>query len=90
MIFHCLRHWVYNYHIDGFRFDLASILNRNRDGELVPNPPLVEMIAEDPMLAERGTRPGPFRWVRLPTRAGPSGTGCIATMCAVFGEATMA
>ena len=28
MIFHCLRHWVYNYHIDGFRFDLASILSR--------------------------------------------------------------
>jgi glycogen operon protein len=52
MIFHCLRHWVYNYHIDGFRFDLASILNRNRFGELVPNPPLVELIAEDPMLAD--------------------------------------
>ena len=52
MIFHCLRHWVYNYHIDGFRFDLASILSRNRDGDLVPNPPLVELIAEDPMLAD--------------------------------------
>jgi isoamylase len=52
MIFHCLRHWVYNYHVDGFRFDLASILSRNRDGELVPNPPLVEWIAEDPMLAD--------------------------------------
>jgi glycogen operon protein len=52
MIFHCLRHWVYNYHIDGFRFDLASILSRNRFGELVPNPPLVEIIAEDPMLAD--------------------------------------
>nr|WP_231993628.1 glycogen debranching protein GlgX [Pseudobythopirellula maris] len=52
MIFHCLRHWVYNYHIDGFRFDLASILSRDRSGELVPNPPLVEYIAEDPMLAD--------------------------------------
>ena len=52
MIFHCLRHWVHNYHIDGFRFDLASILSRNRFGELVPNPPLVEVIAEDPMLAD--------------------------------------
>ena len=52
MIFHCLRHWVHNYHIDGFRFDLASILSRNRNGELVPNPPLVELIAEDPMLAD--------------------------------------
>ncbi|MEN1680201.1 MAG: glycogen debranching protein GlgX [Planctomycetota bacterium] len=52
MIFHCLRHWVYNYHIDGFRFDLASILSRGRDGDLVSNPPLVEYIAEDPMLAD--------------------------------------
>ncbi len=52
MIFNCLRHWVHNYHVDGFRFDLASILSRNRAGQLVPNPPLVEMIAEDPMLAD--------------------------------------
>ena len=52
MIFHCLRHWVHNYHIDGFRFDLASILSRDRHGRLVPNPPLVEMIAEDPLLAD--------------------------------------
>jgi glycogen operon protein len=43
---------VHNYHIDGFRFDLASILSRNRKGELVPNPPTVEMIAEDAMLAD--------------------------------------
>lgn len=52
MIFNCLRHWVHNYHVDGFRFDLASILSRDRFGHLVPNPPLVEMIAEDPMMAD--------------------------------------
>jgi isoamylase len=52
MIFHCLRHWVHNFHIDGFRFDLASILSRDQRGELLPNPPMVEMIAEDPMLAD--------------------------------------
>ena len=52
MIFHCLRHWVHNYHIDGFRFDLASILSRDRNGELIPNPPMVELIAEDPLLAD--------------------------------------
>jgi glycogen operon protein len=52
MIFHCLRHWVHNYHIDGFRFDLASILSRDRSGHLVPNPPLVEAIAEDPLLRD--------------------------------------
>ncbi len=52
MIFHCLRHWVHNYHIDGFRFDLASILSRDRNGHLVPNPPLVEAIGQDPLLAD--------------------------------------
>lgn len=52
MIFHCLRHWVHNYHVDGFRFDLASILSRDRSGNLVPNPPLVEAIGEDPLLAD--------------------------------------
>src|SRR5687767_3165574 len=52
MIFHCLRHWVHNYHVDGFRFDLASILSRDRQGQLVPNPPLIEAIAEDPLLAD--------------------------------------
>jgi len=52
LIFNCLRHWVHNYHIDGFRFDLASILSRDRDGEILPNPPVVETIAEDPLLAD--------------------------------------
>jgi glycogen operon protein len=52
MFFYCLRHWVHNYHVDGFRFDLASILSRDRNGNIMPNPPLVEAIAEDPMLAE--------------------------------------
>jgi glycogen operon protein len=52
MIFLCLRHWVHNYHIDGFRFDLASILSRDRNGEIAPNPPMVELIAEDPLLAD--------------------------------------
>jgi isoamylase len=52
LIFLCLRHWVHNYHIDGFRFDLASILSRDRNGEMLPNPPIVELITEDPMLAD--------------------------------------
>lgn len=52
MIFHCLRHWVHNYHVDGFRFDLASIMSRDRNGHLVPNPPLVEAIGEDPLLSD--------------------------------------
>ncbi|NUQ62392.1 MAG: glycogen debranching protein GlgX [Pirellulales bacterium] len=52
LIFHCLRYWVHNYHVDGFRFDLASILSRDRDGNIIPNPPVVESIAEDPLLAD--------------------------------------
>ncbi len=52
MIFHCLRHWVHNYHVDGFRFDLASILQRDQDGELLPNPPLIDAISQDPLLAD--------------------------------------
>ena len=52
LIFCCLRHWVQNYHIDGFRFDLASILSRDRGGNLVANPPILEDIAEDPRLSE--------------------------------------
>jgi glycogen operon protein len=52
MVFHCLRHWVHNYHIDGFRFDLASIFSRDQTGRIIPNPPMVEMIQEDPQLAD--------------------------------------
>jgi glycogen operon protein len=52
MIFNSLRHWVYNYHIDGFRFDLASILSRDQSGNLQANPPLIEQISEDPLLAD--------------------------------------
>ena len=51
-IMHSLRHWVHNYHIDGFRFDLASVLSRDRSGVLQANAPVVEMIAEDPMLSD--------------------------------------
>jgi isoamylase len=52
LIFHCLRYWVHNFHIDGIRFDLASVLSRGRDGIIIPNPPVVESIAEDPLLAD--------------------------------------
>ncbi len=49
-IMECLRYWVTEMHVDGFRFDLASILGRDPSGRLVPNPPLLEAIAEDPIL----------------------------------------
>lgn len=47
-----LRYWVLNYHIDGFRFDLASILSRGQEGELLKFPPLTNAIAEDPVLGK--------------------------------------
>ena len=46
----CLRHWVADYHIDGFRFDLASILGRDQSGAPLANPPLLEALAGDPIL----------------------------------------
>jgi glycogen operon protein len=47
----CLRYWVMEMHIDGFRFDLASILGRGKTGEPLPDPPLLERLAYDPVLA---------------------------------------
>ena len=47
----CLRYWAAEYHIDGFRFDLASVLGRDSQGHPLPNPPLLEAIAHDPVLA---------------------------------------
>ncbi|WP_456442914.1 glycogen debranching protein GlgX [Caldithrix abyssi] len=52
MILDSLRYWVMEMHVDGFRFDLASILGRGRNGEILSNPPLLERIAEDPILAK--------------------------------------
>lgn len=52
MVLNCLRYWVAEYHIDGFRFDLASILGRDQDGNPLPNPPLLEQLAYDPILAK--------------------------------------
>ncbi len=51
LILDSLRYWVTEMHIDGFRFDLASILGRDTDGSVLANPPLLERIAADPVLA---------------------------------------
>ena len=51
-IMDCLRYWVLHMHVDGFRFDLASVLTRGLDGKILPNPPIVEQIAEDPALRD--------------------------------------
>lgn len=47
----CLRYWVSEYHIDGFRFDLASSMGRDPEGRPDPDPPLLEVLAYDPLLA---------------------------------------
>jgi isoamylase len=77
LVLDCLRYWVAEYHIDGFRFDLASILGRDQEGEPLANPPLLEMLAHEPVLArckliaeawdagglyQVGTFPGYGRW----------------------------
>jgi glycogen operon protein len=51
-IYTALRYWVVEMHVDGFRFDLAAVLGRGRSGNLLPNPPLLERIAEDPILRD--------------------------------------
>jgi isoamylase len=50
LILSALRYWVMDMHVDGFRFDLASILGRDSSGQVLKNPPLLEQIAEDPIL----------------------------------------
>lgn len=51
MIMDCLRSWVTEYHVDGFRFDLASVLSRDEFGEPLKNPPVLWEIESDPVLA---------------------------------------
>ncbi len=51
-ILDCLHYWVTVYHVDGFRFDLAAIFGRDREGNVISNAPLVERIAEDPVLRD--------------------------------------
>ena len=52
LIMDSLHYWVVEMHVDGFRFDLGSILGRDRNGRLMKNPPVIERIAEDPVLRE--------------------------------------
>jgi glycogen operon protein len=52
LILDALRYWVMEMHIDGFRFDLASVLGRDRHGRVLADAPLLERIAEDPILRD--------------------------------------
>ena len=51
LILDSLRYWVQEMHVDGFRFDLASVLTRDSDGQPLPNPPVIWDIDSDPVLA---------------------------------------
>lgn len=51
-IIDCLRHWAIEYRVDGFRFDLASILGRDQNGAPMANPPIIESLAFDPVLGK--------------------------------------
>lgn len=51
-IIDCLRHWAIEYRVDGFRFDLASILGRDQNGAPMANPPILESLAFDPVLGK--------------------------------------
>ena len=51
MIIDSLHHWVNDMHVDGFRFDLASILSRDDTGQPLANPPVLWDIESDPVLA---------------------------------------
>jgi glycogen operon protein len=52
VVLDCLRYWVTDYHVDGFRFDLASILSRDEDGSPMIDPPLLDTIAHDAVLGK--------------------------------------
>jgi glycogen operon protein len=52
LVLDCLRYWASEYHIDGFRFDLAAILGRDPWGAPLANPPLLETLAFDPVLGK--------------------------------------
>ena len=52
LLINCLRYWVADMHVDGLRFDLASVMGRDYEGHILHDPPVVEMIAEEGVLAD--------------------------------------
>ena len=77
-------------HVDGFRFDLASILSRDESGHPLPRPPILRDIESDPILAgtkliaEAGTRPASIRSAASSATPGTNGTASSATTFAPF------
>ena len=90
MIVDSLRYWVEEMHVDGFRFDLASILTRDAAGNPLPNPPVLWDIESEPVLAgtkliaEAWDAAGLYQVGSFVGDAGGSGTADFATTCADF------
>ena len=90
-IIDCLRYWVMEYRVDGFRFDLASILTRDQNGAPMPDPPILQGIACDPILghvkliAEAWDAAGLYQVGSFRHFAdGQSGTADTEMICAAF------
>ena len=91
MILECLRHWTVHYRVDGFRFDLASILGRDEDGMPMNNPPLLKSLAYDPLLrnvkliAEAWDAGGLYQVGNFqPANDGQNGTDSTVIRCEVI------
>jgi pullulanase/glycogen debranching enzyme len=90
-----LRYRMVEMHVDGFRFHLASVLGRDSTGKLLANAPLLERIAEDPILrdlkiiAEAWDAAGAYEVGASRNAAGRNGTAGIGMMSGVSGAATM-
>jgi isoamylase len=96
MIVDSLRYWVQEMHVDGFRFDLASILARDSDGKLMSNPPVLWDIESDPvlagtkMIAEAWDAAGLYQVGSFVGIVGESGTGAFVMTYEVSFAARMA
>ena len=94
LIMDCLRYWVQEMHVDGFRFDLASILSRDEYGQPMRNPPILWEIESDPVLAntkiiaEAWDAAGLYQVGSFIGDRWPSGTAATGTTCAAFSRAT--
>ena len=93
MIVDSLRYWVEEMHVDGFRFDLASILARDESGQLMPNPPVLWDIESDPalagtkLIAEAWDAAGLYQVAASSETVGRNGTDGSATMSAASSAA---
>ena len=94
MIVDSLRYWVQEMHVDGFRFDLASILDRDASGRPMLDPPVLWDIESDPalagtkLIAEAWDAAGLYQVGTFAGIAGASGTGSSVTTCGVSFAAT--